>query len=88
MKCTLITLKRAFKNYSNFIYYTESERVVDKICNFFNKEDKINSLEKEKFIYDDLPSEFSWQIDGAMIRLQKDEDTKRPILIIGIKMSS
>ena len=87
--CIILTFKRAFKNYSRFIYYTEAERVIDNVCSFFGCEDK-DKLDqmKTEFVYGDKPVKFSWQFDGGVIKLEKDEETKRPVLIYAIKIAT
>ncbi|WP_409149133.1 hypothetical protein [Sphingobacterium sp. BS-2] len=87
--CIIISFKKAFKNFSRFIYYTEAERVIDTLCNFFGYEDKIELEQRKKeFVYGEKPIEFLWQYDGGIIKIVKDEDTKIPILIYAIKVNN
>ena len=77
----IFTFKKAFKNFSRFIYYTEMERVIESITNFFgytNKEER--DLKKNQFVYESEDIVFEWSFEGVLIRLVKDEETKRPIL--------
>ncbi|MCT4206551.1 hypothetical protein HZP44_16445 [Elizabethkingia anophelis] len=86
-KFIFLVFKRVFKNYSRFIYYTEIEKVIDKVCDFFGYEDKEKLEQKKKeFAYGDSSIEFSWQYDRGIIKLKKDEETKRPILVYVIKV--
>lgn len=76
-----LTFKKVFKNYSNFIYYSESEKLIDRVVNFFGYDDKDGYEEKRKaFVYGDNPVAFSWRFDGGVVMLEKDEENKRPIL--------
>jgi len=85
--CLILTFKRVFKNYSRFIYYTEAEQIINLICNYFGYENKVElEQKKSEFIYGDKPTEFSWQIDEGIIKLEKDKETKRPILIFALKI--
>ena len=72
---------KRFQNYSNFLYFTETENAIDEICNFFGYEDMNEQAEqKRKFIYGDNNVDFTWQFNNGVIKLEKEEDTKRPIL--------
>lgn len=77
----VLTFKKVFKNYSDFIYYTESERLIDKLVSSFGYDD-MDKLEeiKQEFVYGDKAPEIIWTYNGVAIKLGKDEDTKRPIL--------
>ncbi|MBK8722313.1 MAG: hypothetical protein IPL95_08615 [Saprospiraceae bacterium] len=80
-KAFVLTFKKVFKNYSSFIYYTEAERLIDRICNFFGYEDNQEHLvKKQEFIYSDKEVVFLWNFDGGIIKLEKDIKTHRPIL--------
>lgn len=74
-----LTFKRVFKNYSNFFYYTEVERIVDLITDLFGYEDK-EELEKKKkkFIYKTDDTQFTWHFKYGMIILENDSETKQP----------
>ncbi|MFK7799920.1 MAG: hypothetical protein AB8E82_20875 [Aureispira sp.] len=77
----VLTFKKVFKNYSEFIYYTESERLIDRIVERFGYDDREGlKYIKEDFVYGDKQVDISWAFDGGVIKLEKDEDTKRPIL--------
>ncbi|MDR1699129.1 MAG: hypothetical protein LBR75_04835, partial [Prevotellaceae bacterium] len=70
-----------FQNYSNFLYFTETEYVIDEICNFFGYQDVNEQVEqKKKFVYEDEIIDFTWQFNNGIITLEKEENTKRPIL--------
>lgn len=75
------TFRKAFKNYSRFIYFTEPERLIDSIVEAFGgyEEHDIEEL-KRKFVFENENVVFEWSFDDGLIRLQKEEDTKRPIL--------
>lgn len=76
-----LTFKRVFKNYSTFIYYTESERLIDKIVKLFGFDDKEELAQKKQdFVYSDKHVEFVWSFKGGLIRLDKSEDSSRPEL--------
>lgn len=78
----ILTFRKVFKNFSNFIYYTESERLIDSIAECFGYDDKLElETRKREFVYEDKNTIFEWNFDGGMIRLEKEEDTKRPTLI-------
>ncbi|MGH1438428.1 MAG: hypothetical protein ACRBG0_28640 [Lewinella sp.] len=77
----IFTFKKAFKNFASFIYYTEAEGVVESITDFFGYSDKEErDLKKKQFVYDSEEITFEWSFEGGLIRLVKDEETKRPIL--------
>ncbi len=77
-----LTFKRVFKNYSNFMYYTEVEKIIDIIINLFGYEDKQELiLKKQEFVYEDKDTKFIWHFEGGMIILEQDLDTKYPNLI-------
>ncbi|MCA0335242.1 MAG: hypothetical protein LCH44_14995 [Bacteroidetes bacterium] len=77
----VLTFKRVFKNYSNFIYYTESERLIDRICNFFGYDNNQEHLDKkQEFVYGDKEVAFIWNFEGGLIKLEKDVETHRPLL--------
>ncbi|MCK4357558.1 MAG: hypothetical protein KAW92_02210 [Candidatus Cloacimonetes bacterium] len=77
----VLTFKRAFKNYSDFIFYTEAERLIDKLTELFGYDD-LDELKKRKkeFIYENKETQFIWQFKGGLIILEKDTETKRPNL--------
>ncbi|WP_025741082.1 hypothetical protein [Aquimarina pacifica] len=77
----VLTFRKVFKNFSRFIYYTESENLIDSIAQYFgyNNQDELKSKQKE-FVYGDKEVSFDWTFEGGLIRLEKEEDTKRPIL--------
>lgn len=82
--CIILIFKRFFKNYSSFIYYTEVERLVDRICDFFGEEDKKEDemrKKKREFVYENLGTEYNWQFQSGLIKLEKDDESGRPLLI-------
>ena len=80
-KGVVITFKKVFKNYSNFIYYTEVERLIDRVSSFFGYDDEKELAEKKKeFTFGDKELDFQWNFNGGLIKLEKDNDTKRPLL--------
>lgn len=77
----VLTFKKAFKNYSTFIYYTEAERLIDRVCNYFGYENnQEHSAKKYEFVYGEEEIVFIWYFDDGIIKLEKDIDTKRPLL--------
>jgi hypothetical protein len=77
----VFTFVKRFQNYSNFLYFTETENVIDAICDFFGYQDENEKLEKKrKFVYDNEIVDFTWQFNNGVIKLEKEEHTKRPIL--------
>lgn len=75
------TFRKAFKNYSRFIYFTEPGRLIDSIIEAFGGYEKHDFEElKRKFVYEDENVVFEWRFEDGIIRLQKEEDTKRPVL--------
>jgi len=77
----IFTFKKVFKNFSRFIYYTEAERIIESITDFFGYADKEErDLKKNQFVYESDDIAFEWLFEGGLIRLIKDEETKRPIL--------
>lgn len=77
----VLTFRKVFKNFSRFIYYTESERLIDSMTEFFGYEDKIElERRKKEFVYENKNTTFDWSFDGGIIRLENEEDTRRPIL--------
>jgi len=80
-KAFVLTFKKVFKNYSSFIYYTEAERLIDRICNLFGYEDIQDLSDKrQEFVYGDKEVVFMWNFEGGIIKLEKDVETHRPIL--------
>jgi len=84
----VLTFKKVFKNFSSFIYYTESEVLIDTLVEYFGY-DNMTELEskKKEFVYGEELITFDWSFGNGLIRLSKDEETRRPLLnyIISIK---
>lgn len=77
----VMTFRKVFKNFSRFIYYTESEALIDLITKYFGYEDhKELESKKKEFVYGDSEVTFDWTFEGGLIRLEKEVETKRPIL--------
>lgn len=77
----VLTFSKAFKNFSRFIYYTESETLIDSVCEYFGYENKEElALKKNEFVYEDKETIFDWNFEIGLIRLENDEDRKRPTL--------
>jgi len=77
----VLTFRKVFKNFSRFIYYTESERLIDSLTDFFGYTNKDElAVKKKEFVYEDNKTIFEWSFDGGLIRLENEEDTKRPVL--------
>ena len=77
----MITFEREFDNYSNFVFYTEVERLIDRVCSFFgNNNDNEFAEKKRKFVYEEEVPDFIWQFDKGFIKLEKDIKTRRPVL--------
>jgi len=68
----ILTFRKAFKNFSRFIYYTESETLVDSVCDFFGYENKEElAIKTNEFVYDNKGTIFDWSFEGGLIRLEK-----------------
>jgi hypothetical protein len=77
----ILTFKKAFKNYSNFIFYTEADRLFDIICKYFGIENQEEYLEKKKeFVYGDKEVNITWQFEWGVIIFELDTETHRPLL--------
>ncbi|HAK78729.1 MAG TPA: hypothetical protein DCM71_17925 [Runella sp.] len=77
----VLIFKKVFKNYSDFIYYTEAEKLIDRVVSVFGYEDMEKLEEKKReMVYGDKESEIVWSFNKGGIKLEKDEDSKRPIL--------
>lgn len=85
----ILTFKKVFKNFSRFIYYTEAEMLIDSIVKIFgyNNDQELNKKKKE-FVYENNDTSFDWSFDQGVIKLIKDEDTKRPILNYSISINN
>ncbi|MBA4849679.1 hypothetical protein [Emticicia sp. BO119] len=78
----IITFKRAFKNFSRGIFFTESERVINRVSKFFGYENEEDlTLKIKKFVYSDEKVDFIWKFEAGFVKLERDEETKRPILV-------
>ncbi|WP_228853064.1 hypothetical protein [Aegicerativicinus sediminis] len=77
----VLTFRKVFENFSRFFYYTESEMLIDTIAQYFgyDNQQELESKKKE-FVYGDKKVAFNWTFDGGLIILEKEEDTKRPVL--------
>jgi len=77
----VLKFRKVFKNFSRFIYYTEAENLIDSISEYFGYDDKKDlELKKKEFVYGNKEIIFKWNFDGGFILLEKEEDTKRPVL--------
>jgi hypothetical protein len=77
------TCKRVFKNYSDFIYFSESERIIDclvKLLGCNNLEDY--NKQKEEFVYKKTDTKFIWHFKDGKIILGKDEETHWPVMTL------
>lgn len=84
----VLTFKKVFKNYSNFIFFTETGRLVDNICKHFGITNEEEFLEKKKeFIYGDKEINFTWRFDNSVVTLEKDIETYRPVLTYVVALS-
>lgn len=80
-KGIVLTFRKVFKNYSRFVYYTESEAVLDTIIALFGLDDMAAYPEKKReFVYGDNAPVFMWHFAGGLIKLEREEDTHRPSL--------
>lgn len=76
-----LTFRKVYKNYSRFIYYTESEAVLDTIIALFGLDDMAAYPDKKReFVYGDKAPMFLWHFAGGLIKLEREEDTHRPSL--------
>ncbi len=82
----ILSFRKVFKNYSRFIWYTESEYILSYIINLlgYNQSDLKDKI--REFIYEDGSVDFTWDYGHCIIRLTKEEDTKRPSLIYAFKV--
>jgi len=77
----VLNFRKAYQNFSRFIYYTESENLVDSVCSYFGYENTEElTVKKKEFVYNDNGTTFDWHFEGGLIRLENEEDTKRPSL--------
>jgi hypothetical protein len=77
-KVIVLSFKRVFKNFSDFVYYTESESILDNLCYFFGNSHMTNYKEqKRKFVYEGEELNFDWSIENGFIRIDKDEEYRR-----------
>ncbi len=84
----ILTFKKVFKNYSTFIFYTETERLIDRICNFFGYEDNEEfKIKKNEFVYGDNAVVFMWNYESGIIKLEKDNESRRPELTYIVRTS-
>lgn len=80
-KGIVLTFRKVFKNYSRFVYYTESETVLDTIIALLGLDDMTAYPDKKReFVYGDKAPMFLWQFPGGLIKLEREEDTHRPSL--------
>jgi len=78
----IITLRRVFNNYADFVYYTEVEYVFDKMIEIIGYENSEELPEaKNQFVYEKDFDGIIWRFEGGMIHLEKD-DNYRPALNI------
>jgi hypothetical protein len=77
----VLNFRKAYKNFSRFVYYTESENIVDTVCDYFGYENLEELTNKKKeFVFNDKAITFDWNFEGGLIRLENEEDTNRPTL--------
>jgi len=87
----VMSFRKVFKNFSRFIYYTESENLIDYVCDYFGYENMEElEIKKNEFVYEDKETKFDWSFEGGLIRIENEEDTKRPTMsyIISTKQMS
>lgn len=78
---TVLTFRKVSNNMSNFFYFTEVETLIDSICEYFGYEDKNElAIKKNEFVHEDKKTVFEWVFKGGVIRLNKEQETKRPVL--------
>lgn len=78
---TVLTFRKVCNNMSNFFYFTEVETLIDSICEYFGYEDKNElAIKKNEFVHEDKKTVFEWVFKGGVIRLNKEQETKRPVL--------
>lgn len=77
----IFTFRKAFKNLSNSIYYTETETLIDSVAQFFGYESQEEfEAEKKEFVNGEENVSIRWSFDGGLILLEKEEESMRPIL--------
>lgn len=81
----IISYTLHFDNLSDFIYFTESERLFDDLINVFgfDRPDKLEALKKD-FVYGDFNNPIVWNLGVGFVSLEKLQDTRRPILKFNI----
>ena len=75
------TFKRGFRNYANALYFTESEKLIDRVVRQFGfLEFKELEKKKKEFVHEVTETDFVWNFKGGQTRLEKDPDSMRPTL--------
>lgn len=79
---------RAYSEHYKFAFYTETQKLVRNVLEFFGYqddsflEDKIND-----FVFEKSNHVFQWKFDFGIVQLLRDPDTTEPILIYAIKIN-
>jgi len=68
-----ITFRKIFKNRSNFIFYTEAERILRFCMNFFGYDPILMEQHIKEFVYDNTKEKIEWDFDYGLIIIEKDE---------------
>jgi hypothetical protein len=78
---TVLTFRKAYKNFSRFVYFKEIEAVVDNVLNTFGYESEDRNSKQREFVYEKVDYNFQWSIQNGIIKLEQEEDTGRPTII-------
>lgn len=85
----IITFRKVFKNFSGFIYYSESESLINSLIGSLGYEDsEILQKKKQEYIYNNSNTYFEWRVKGGIVKLDKEVENMRPILHIYFNLKS
>ena len=85
----VITYRRIFKNYSDFIFYTELEKLIDNLGNVFGVDNEVEfQKDKNDFVYKNEEKIIFWAFDFVIIALEKDVELGRANLNYFIKKNN
>ncbi|NQV17203.1 MAG: hypothetical protein HQ534_01475 [Armatimonadetes bacterium] len=74
----VITFRRVFKNYSDFIFYTELEKLINNLGNVFGVDNEVEFQKTIKdFVYNIEEKTILWTFDNIIIVLEKDVELGR-----------
>ena len=77
----VLTFRKGYTNFSEFTFYTENVTLINTVCQYFGYTDSKELEQKlNEFVYTENEITFDWSFNGGMIRLEREEETKNPIL--------